>query len=174
MRLSCHWRPPAENRKERPTPSPPLRRRSRSAKPQAESPPDRLRREHTRGRGCCSGPMEVSMSLVKRFASPSAIAVAALVVVASAAGAFPLRSPQVAVGGTSLQTYLNGVGESINVNTDQLDAQVWDTSVSGNATFTLMIELAGNAALNTIGIYNANNAAPLFQVFPGAASAGWF
>lgn len=114
------------------------------------------------------------MNLVKRFASLSAIAVAALVVVASAAGAFPLRSPQVAVGGSSLQTYLNGVGESINVNTDQLDAQVWDTSVSGNATFTLMIELAGNAALNNIGIYNANNAAPLFQVFPGAASAGWF
>lgn len=114
------------------------------------------------------------MSLVKRFASMSALAVAALVALAPAAGAFNLRSPQVAVGGTSLQTYLNGVGESINVNTDQLDGQVWDTSVSGNATFTLMIELAGFAASNNIGIYNAGSPAPLFLVFPGAASAGWF
>jgi hypothetical protein len=49
--------------------------------------------------------------------------------------------------------------------------------VSGNATFTLMIELAGNAASNDIGVYNSS-AAPSptnkFLVFPGAASAGWF
>jgi hypothetical protein len=62
------------------------------------------------------------------------------------------------------------------VTTDQLDAQVWTSSISGNATFTLMIELAGNAASNAIGIYNTAGPPnpPLFQVFPGAASAGWF
>jgi hypothetical protein len=104
------------------------------------------------------------------------LAALALVASASTAGAFTMRSPQVAFNSASLQGYLNGVGESINVNTDQLDAQVWDTSVSGNATFTLMIELAGNAASNNIGVYNANGPVnpPQFLVFPGAASAGWF
>ncbi len=93
---------------------------------------------------------------------------------ASTAQPFPLRNPQVPFCTGSLQGYLNGVGETINVATDQLNAQVWSVSVSGNATFTLMIELAGNAAANSIGIYNANAPAPLFLVFPGAASAGWF
>jgi len=87
-----------------------------------------------------------------------------------------LRVPQVAVAGGSLQGYFNGVGESINVLTDQNAVQTWQTTVSNNSTFTLMIELAGNAATNNIGIYNggAVGAPPLYQVFPGAASAGWF
>src|SRR5262249_8238006 len=94
---------------------------------------------------------------MKRFLTsllPAAIAVAPVAAaVPSTASAFNLRSPQVPVLGGTLQGYLNSVGESINVNTDQLDAQVWTTSVSGNATFTLMIELAGNAAANNIGVY---------------------
>lgn len=87
-----------------------------------------------------------------------------------------LRVPQVAVFGGSLQGYLNGVGESINVATDQNAVQTWASTVSGNTTFSLMIELAGNAASNTMGIYNgATPGAPaLYQVFPGAAASGWF
>jgi hypothetical protein len=96
---------------------------------------------------------------------------ALLVTSASAA----LRSPQVSVNGGSLQGFLNSRGESINVLTDQDAAQTWATTVSDNSTFTLMIELAGNAASNTYGIYNAGLVAPpLYQVFPGAAAAGWF
>lgn len=107
------------------------------------------------------------------------VAAAALLLVASVstADAFSLRVPQVALNGASLQAYLNGVGETINVNTDQVDGQVWSTTVSGNSTFTIMLEAAGNAAFNSIGIYNIDdpNAMPaLFQVFPGAASPGWF
>jgi hypothetical protein len=86
-----------------------------------------------------------------------------------------LRSPQVPVAGGSLQGYLNSVGESINVLTDQNAVQTWQTTVSNNSTFTLMIELAGNAASNNIGIYNASlGAPPLYQVFPGAATNDWF
>jgi len=118
------------------------------------------------------------MNLARRaFTSLFAVAAACVVLsgMTSPAAAFTLRSPQVAVGGASLQTYLNGVGESINVNTDQLDAQEWNTSVSGNSTFTLMVEFAGFAGSNNIGVYNASAAVPpLFQVFPGAAAAGWF
>lgn len=113
------------------------------------------------------------MSLVFIGAVASIVALGAS---PAAANPFPLRAPQVVFGSASLQGYLNGVGESINVDTEQLDAQVWTTAVSGNSTFTLMIELAGFAGSNTIGIYNTNDPPnpPLFQVFPGAASAGWF
>ena len=86
-----------------------------------------------------------------------------------------LRVPQVPVNGGTLQGYLNSKGEAINVNTDQNAAQTWATTVSHNATFTLMIEFAGNAGSNAIGVYNANDAVPaLYQVFPGGASNGWF
>jgi hypothetical protein len=86
-----------------------------------------------------------------------------------------LRSPQVTVNTGSLQGYLNSVGESINVLTDQQNIQRWQATVSNNSTFTIQVELAGNAASNTYGIYNAAAVAPpLYQVFPGAATNGWF
>ncbi len=106
-----------------------------------------------------------------------AIATASLVVIgiSSQANAFNLRVPQVPVLGGTLQGYLNSKGESINVLTDQIDAQVFSQSASGNALLTLMVELTGNPASNTFGIYNAGLVAPpLYQVFPGVATAGWF
>jgi hypothetical protein len=113
-------------------------------------------------------------SSVKRLVAVGALAMIGAAGMASHASAFNLRVPQVVVGGASLQTYLNSKGESINVQTDQVNAQIWSTSASGNSVFTLMIELAGNAAGNAIGVYNANDAVPaLFEVFPGAAAAGW-
>jgi hypothetical protein len=42
-----------------------------------------------------------------------------------------------------LQGYLNSQGESINVLTDQQDAQIWSSSASGNSLLTLMVEFAG-------------------------------
>jgi len=102
----------------------------------------------------------------------ASLALGALLTTAASAA---LRSPQVTVNGGSLQGYLNSKGESINVNTDQDAAQTWTSTVSGNSTFTLMIEFAGNAGTNTYGIYNAGDVSPtLYQVFPGAAGPGWF
>jgi hypothetical protein len=98
----------------------------------------------------------------------------ALVAVAGTASA-ALRSPQVAVVGGCLQGELNGQGESINVLTDQNAVQRWASTVSNNSTFTIQVELSANAAANTYGIYNASFAVPpLYLVFPGAATAGWF
>lgn len=114
---------------------------------------------------------------MRRRATRFAAVIASLSFVALLAGgaSAALRAPQVVVAGGTLQGYLNGQGESINVSTDQNAVQTWQTTVSNNATFTLMIELAGNAAANTIGIYNGSPAAPpLYQVFPGAATSGWF
>ena len=102
------------------------------------------------------------------------IGLVALVALAGSASA-ALRVPQVPVLGGGLQGYLNSQGEAINVLTDQNAAQRWAATVSNNSTFTIQVELAGNAAANTIGLYNASLAAPpLYQVFPGAATSQWF
>jgi hypothetical protein len=100
----------------------------------------------------------------------------AVVTSVSTAGAFGPRIPQIVFNSASLQAYLTTNDGGINANTDQVDGQVWKSSVSGNATFTLMIELAGNAPQNAIGVYNTADPPnpPLFLVFPGAATAGWF
>lgn len=100
---------------------------------------------------------------------------AGLAIVATSASA-ALRVPQQPVGGTNLQSYLNSQGESaIDVTTDQENIQTWTTTVSGNSTFTMMMEFAGNAGANTVGIYNGGDVAPtLIPVFPGAAAPGWF
>jgi hypothetical protein len=104
------------------------------------------------------------------------VALGLLVLVASAGAAWAgLRSPQVAISGDCLQGLLNSKGESINVATDQQDAQTWATTISNNSTFTLMMELSANAAGNTIGLYNGSAAVPpLYLMFPGAATTGWF
>ncbi len=102
------------------------------------------------------------------------LALLALAAFASNASA-ALRVPQVPVLGGTLQGYLNTVDGGINVLTDQDAAQRWSTTISQNSTFTIQVELTGNASSNSIGIYNAAAASPaLYQVFPGAATAGWF
>jgi len=85
-----------------------------------------------------------------------------------------LRSPQVHVNGGSLQGYLNAVGESINVQTDQRDVQLLRSGVSNNSTFTLQCEFAG-APGNTLGIYNGHSIpGTLIPMFPTVATDGWF
>lgn len=104
----------------------------------------------------------------------SATTLFALLLAASSAHA-ALRVPQVPVAGPSLQSYFGSVGETINVLTDQENVQRWSSTVSGNTSFTIQLELSANGAANTIGLYNASLAAPpLYQVFPGAATTGWF
>lgn len=112
---------------------------------------------------------------VVRMAAVAAVVVATFAAgVSSAAG---LRVPQVSVTPTRLQDYFDSVGQTINAYTDQYDIQCWSTTVSNNATLTLMVELtAGLAPVNAFGIYNcASGPNPAtYQVFPGAAEAGWF
>src|SRR5262249_54394428 len=110
---------------------------------------------------------------MKRVATTITGLIALLAIAGTSAAA--LRSPQVVVNGGTLQACLDSVGESINVQTDQQDVQRWTSTVSGNATFTIQVELSGNAAANQIGLYNASAAVPpLYLVFPGAATNGWF
>ncbi len=100
--------------------------------------------------------------------------VASLATVASAVPPYPVRTPQVAVSGTALQDYLNGLGESINVLTDQLAAQTYIPSVSGNSAITLMIELGKDPTGTALGIYDPMRPDPdLYEVFPGNAATHW-
>jgi hypothetical protein len=110
---------------------------------------------------------------MKRVATILVALIALGAVVGSASAA--LRAPQVAIAGGTLQGYLNSVGESINVLTDQNAVQRWQSTISSNSTFSLQIELTGNAANNFIGIYNAADGAPALDVvFPDVATTGWF
>ena len=98
----------------------------------------------------------------------TAITVAMLVTAPAAKAA--LRSPQVPVTGTALQSFFTSQGQLINVGTDQLDAQTFGEPVGSG--FEMHTFLAGGA---TVGVYNAAAASPpLYLVFPGAAAQGWF
>jgi hypothetical protein len=105
------------------------------------------------------------------------LAVAAFTLVAPPANALNLRVPQVPFNFGPLQGYLNVVDPGINVATQQVDAQVWSVSITGNTDFTLMLK-SGLGLGNSVGVYNGNAPLgpipPLFQVFPGGAVAGWY
>lgn len=83
---------------------------------------------------------------------------------------------------TPLQTVINNlyncptcapVAQAPNVNTDQLTPdQLWMIEASGIAGASLIVEIAGNAGLNTFGIYDAANPANRIQLFAGAANQG--
>ena len=110
---------------------------------------------------------------MNRWATRSLV-FAATLFFATSAHAFALRSPQVVFNSGPLQGFLNIADVGINVNTDQLDAQAWSTSFTGNTDFTLVLK-GGAGGGNAVGVYNAAAAIPaLFQVFPPAAIPGWF
>ncbi len=102
------------------------------------------------------------------------VALVASVALTSRADA-ALRAPQVPVLGGTLQAYLNSIGESINVLTDQDATQSWSRTVSGTAAFTIQIEQTPNANLNNFGMYNSTAGVPaLFLLLPGSINPGGF
>lgn len=82
------------------------------------------------------------------------------------------RVPQVPVTGTALATFFASQGQTINVNTDQVDAQ----RQAVPATTNFQMQTYGPALSTTaIGIYNAALEVPaLYQIMPAATGTGWF
>jgi len=79
------------------------------------------------------------------------------------------RVPQVAVLGGTLQAYFVGIGESINVNTDQDDTQAWSKTSSSTQTHTIQFQGSLNAPAHLIGMYNSAAAVPpLYVLMSGA------
>jgi hypothetical protein len=95
----------------------------------------------------------------------ASVATAALASRADAA----LRVPQVPVLGGSLQGYLNSVGESINVLTDQEDTQAWAKTSSSTQTHTIQFQGSLNAAAHILGMYNSTAAVPVLYVLMSGA-----
>jgi hypothetical protein len=80
-----------------------------------------------------------------------------------------LRVPQVPVLGGSLQAYLTGVGQTINVLTDQDATQSWSHTVSGTTTYTIQFQGSPNPAIQQFGLYNASAVIPpLFFLMSGS------
>ena len=67
-----------------------------------------------------------------------------------------LRSPQVSVSGSSLQSFLTSMGETTNVLTQQDATQVWGHTVSGSTGYTIMFQGTTTASKHDIGMYNSN------------------
>lgn len=64
-------------------------------------------------------------------------------------------------------------GPTLNVNgPEQKTSAAWDIGATTLSGSSLMIELAGNAAFNTFGIYDINATGNYLELFNGAASAG--
>ncbi|GJL75422.1 PEP-CTERM sorting domain-containing protein [Nitrosomonas sp.] len=83
-------------------------------------------------------------------------------------------------GGASLQKILNDItvapaskNSSIDVNTDQLGLDSnWRVGGSGGSYNQIIIELSGNAGINTLGIYDVTNPLNMVTLYTGAQSAG--
>src|SRR5262245_33158972 len=93
----------------------------------------------------------------------------------TAAAEYGLRDPQIPVSGSGLHDYLLSVGESIDVQQDQVDAQVMQMYYSLNSTYTIQLEIGLKAPGLSLGLYDGSTLAESFvELFPAAAEPGWF
>jgi len=118
---------------------------------------------------------------VKRATLASLIlmaAVAALPAPASAA----VRSPQVALSGSSLQDQINALnGAGIDVTADQEDYMRWGRNKTGAGTFTMSFVFNGELGENSLGVYNAvpddgivPSLSDYFEIFPASTPQAWY
>ncbi|MFN8587037.1 MAG: DUF4114 domain-containing protein [Candidatus Eisenbacteria bacterium] len=99
---------------------------------------------------------------MKRSATPFLVALIATASLAAQAHA-ALRVPQVPVLGGTLQAYLNGIGESINVGTAQEATNLWTHTASTTTGYTIMIENSPSGGTNVVGMYNGSDASPVLR-----------
>lgn len=93
-----------------------------------------------------------------------------------------LANPSFGDGGAAVQAVLDGitvapisgtssVSAALDYLPDPLDNN-WAVTATGTSASTLIVEMAGFAADNKFGIYDASNIANKVQIFDGAASDG--
>jgi len=85
------------------------------------------------------------------------------------------RAPQVHVSGTALAAFFASQGQSINVNTDQLDLQTVTVAVG---TAFEVHTFGPEASGTSFGTYNANGnkktTPARYTLFPAAVTPGWY
>jgi hypothetical protein len=102
------------------------------------------------------------------------LAAVAVMVAASPASAFDLRSPQVVFDSAPLTALLRSLGlTGIDPSTSQLDAQVWSTASWPSRDMTMLLK--SDSPGTTIGLYDAlGTTTTLYPVLPSSLAAGWF
>ncbi len=94
---------------------------------------------------------------------------------ALAATTYSLRAPQIPVQGGALQGFFIAEGQSLDVQRDQLDAQLMQMYLNTNSTYTIQIECAAKDDGISLGLYDGSTLTPwLAQLFPASAGPGWF
>ena len=84
-----------------------------------------------------------------------------------------LRSPQVPVSGTVLQTFFTSQGQAIDVASDQLNLTTFALINVGMPAFAILIH--PKLGQGTLYAYNAGVASPpLFAICPGGLTPGWY
>ena len=110
--------------------------------------------------------------MLRRLLPMASLLVLALATTAAHAA---MRSPQIAVSGSALATFLASKGQTINVNTDQLDLQTLSLAVG---TAFEVHTFGPQASATDIGAYNAGGnkktAPSRYTVFPAALQSGWY
>ncbi len=114
------------------------------------------------------------MSTRSRLVGIMAFAGALLMVLAPSPALARLRSPQVQVNGTGLQSILESQGESITVAHNQRDAELLNGQVASASALILQVELLRSDG-SSVGLYAGHAVVPtLVQLFPPEATDGWF
>lgn len=90
-------------------------------------------------------------------------------------GPFVLRSPQVAVGGTGLQAFLDSRDANVDVGAAQAVGELLRSGVDPPLTYSLLIELSQTAGGVEVGVYNGHDVNPTpMPIFGPTAGPGWF
>ena len=100
------------------------------------------------------------------------LSAAVMMILTSAIAHAGLRSPQIPVGGTALATFFASQGQTIDVNSQQLDLQTlsWPVSTGFEVrVFGPEVATTGFGAYNTVP-----SSPPLYQIVPGAVTPGWY
>jgi hypothetical protein len=89
-----------------------------------------------------------------------------------------LRAPQVNVSSDRLQSFFDGIGSTVRVETQQRAQQTGPLPIQqpGDPTsFDVNLQLLDHYPVGTVlGVYNASEASPtLMPVFPAEATPGW-
>lgn len=94
---------------------------------------------------------------------------------ASAAQVYGLRVPQIPVSGTGLQGYFGSMGESIDVQQAQVDAQLMQMYLVTNSPYTIQLEVGLKEPGVSLGLYDGSTLTESFvELFPAASGPGWF
>jgi len=104
----------------------------------------------------------------------SAVALASIVSLATDARAFEHRTPPILLHGDALQAYFSAVGDAINLDLDQLDAQVWRGFAVPGVVMEITLQGSENAPGNSIGVYNTGAPDTRFPILPAGTPPGCF